>query len=385
MMFIKFHGDVKEKTVENGYPIIRVGIIGTGQIGKYHLENYTKNVEGVEVVAVCDIREDEAQRVAEKYQIPKVYVKFRELLEREDIQAVDVCLHNNLHRPVTELALAAGKHVYCEKPMAGSYIDALAMYQTAQRLGLKLSIQLSTLFAKETRAAMELINAGNLGRIYHARSMGFRRRGRPFVDGYGSENFVKKEVAGGGALYDMGVYHIASMLYLLGNPQVLTISGKTYQETPVDPKRFELSHYNVEELGVGFVRMSKNISLDIIESWAIHLDKFEGSIIVGSNGGIRLEPFGFFWNENDLAMSASGDLGDFGWRKSSIRQHEEAYKSPQNHWIASLQGKVPLLPTAELALNTMLISEGIYLSERLGREVTADEVRQLSVSSAVEV
>ena len=56
------------------------------------------------------------------------------------------------------------------------------------------------------------------------------------------------------------------------------------------------------------------------------------------------------------------------------------YDSSEHHWIAALQGRVELLPSAELALNTMLISEGIYLSERLGREVTADEVRESSVS-----
>ena len=57
--------------------------------------------------------------------------------------------------------------------------------------------------------------------------------------------------------------------------------------------------------------------------------------------------------------------------------------SPQHHWAAALQGRVELLPTAELALNTMLISEAIYLSDRLEREVTAEEVRQASVSTAV--
>jgi predicted dehydrogenase len=63
----------------------------------------------------------------------------------------------------------------------------------------------------------------------------------------------------------------------------------------------------------------------------------------------------------------------------------DAYDSPQAHWIAALQGRVPLLPTAEIALNTMLISEGIYLSEKLGREVTPDEIRQHSVSTAIQV
>src|SRR5690606_32573091 len=114
--------------------------------------------------------------------------------------------------------------------MAGSYRDAETMYRTAQETGNKLSIQLFSLFTDETKAARALIDADKLGRIYFARSTGYRRRGRPYVDGYGSQFFVQKEHASGGALYDMGVYHIARMLFLLNNPDVLTITGKTWQE-----------------------------------------------------------------------------------------------------------------------------------------------------------
>jgi hypothetical protein len=63
-----------------------------------------------------------------------------------------------------------------------------------------------------------------------------------------------------------------------------------------------------------------------------------------------------------------------------VHQGGDVYDSAGHHWVAALQGRVELLPSAELALNTMLISEGIYLSERMGREVTADEVLERSVS-----
>ena len=82
----------------------------------------------------------------------------------------------------------------------------------------------------------------------------------------------------------------------------------------------------------------------------------------------------------DLDLDATADMEGFDWRLHSLRANPDAYDSAQQHWAAALQGRVPLLPCAELALNTMLISEGIYLSDRLGREVTADEVRQNSVS-----
>jgi predicted dehydrogenase len=363
---------------------IRVGVIGVGQIGKYHLGNY-RAIPAAEVVAIADINEAELDRVAAEHAIPNRYTDFRALLDRDDIEAVDVCLHNNFHMPVTVAALEAGKHVFCEKPMAGSYIDAVTMVETARLTQKKLCIQIANIFELATKAAKYLIEHGSLGKLYHARSTGHRRRGRPYVDGYGSPTFVQKQNSAGGALYDMGVYHITTLLYLLGNPKVLRISGKTYQETPIDLKRREFSGYNVEELGLGFVRFDGGITLDILEAWALHLDKLEGSTIIGSEGGVRLEPFGYFHSVGDLDFDSTTDLKRFDYRMHTVHDEGDAYDSPQKHWIAALQGRVELLPIAEAALNTMLISEGIYLSERLGREVTSEEVLEMSSSTAVAV
>lgn len=363
---------------------VRIGMIGVGQIGKSHLRRY-QEIEDAEIVALADIDEAEGTRVSEAFDIPNVYTDFRRMLERDDIVAVDVCLHNNLHMPATVAALRAGKHVYCEKPMAGTYADAQTMMEAAEETDQMLSIQLSTLYSDETKAAKFLIEEGHLGKIYHARSTGFRRRGRPYVDGYGSPAFVQRRNSGGGAFYDMGVYHIANILYLLGNPEVQRITGKTYQETSMDARRRDVSGYNVEELGMGFVRLAGNISLDIIEAWAIHLDGFGGSYVVGSDGGVRLDPFGYYYNIQDLAMNCTADLGQFNYRQHNVQEIGDIYDSSQHHWIAALQGRVDLLPTAEVALNTMLVSEGIYLSEKLDREVTADEVKETSKSTAVKI
>ena len=363
---------------------VRVGVIGTGQIGKHHLERYSK-IPQANVLAVADIDEAEARRVAAKHGIPDVCTDFRQLLARQDIDAVDVCLHNNYHAPLTIEALRAGKHVYCEKPMAGAYPDALAMWEESQRTGRKLSIQLSTLFSKNTKTAKRIIEEGRLGRIYHARSVGYRRRGRPFVDGYGSRFFVHKPTSGGGALYDMGVYHIAQILYLLGLPAVERVSGRVYQETPMDAQRGKDVPYGVEELGLGFVHLAGGATLDIIEVWAVHMNKFEGSAIFGSQGGLRLDPFSFHSTFGDTPADATFDLEGADTRRHALDPNEEAYDSAQHHWIAALQGRVELLPTAQIALETMLISQGIYMSHELGREVTADEIRKNARSTALKV
>jgi len=361
---------------------IRIGIIGCGQIAQQHMATYAK-IHDAKMVGFADISEEAARKSAEEYGVGFYTTDFRELLARDDIDAIDVCLHNNFHMPATVAALEAGKHTYCEKPMAGSYVDAKTMLDKAASVGKNLHIQLATLYSSETRAAKDLIDAGELGDIYHARSTGFRRRGRPFVDGYGTPSFVQKRNSAGGALYDMGVYHISQMLYLLGNPKVERITGKTYQKVAMDAKRQETSGYDVEELGMGFVRFEGETTLDIIEAWAINLDSFEGPYLVGSKGGVRLDPFGFFHSSGDLDLNSIANLGSARSRWDSVKGDGPLYSNSQRHWVAALQGEIPLLPTKDIALNTMLISEGIYLSQKLNREVSADEVLQASVSTAV--
>ncbi len=363
---------------------IRLGIIGVGQIGKQHLATY-ENIPDAEVVAACDIDLPELDHVCDRFKIPNKYKDFHDLLKRDDLDAVDVCLHNNLHAPASIAVLESGKHCYCEKPIAGSYIDGKAMVEASRDTGKMLQTQIATIFSKETKLAKRLIDAGRLGKLYHARSTGFRRRGRPFVDGYGTAFFVQKDVAAGGALFDMGVYHISVILYLLGLPKVLRVSGKVYQETDMDPARRQSSGYSVEELGTGYVKCEGGLTIDIIESWAIHLGSFEGSSVVGSKGGVRLEPFSYHTTMDDVEMNSTFEIDQTDWRWHQLDPLQSCYDGPQQHWIGALQGKVPLIPCAEIALQTMLISQGIYLSDKLGREVTAEEIEKLSESTAVDL
>lgn len=360
---------------------LSVGIIGVGQIGKKHLETYLSLPE-VKVAGICGRDPQKTEAVAREYNLPFWTTDYRALLERQDISAVSVCLHNNLHMPVSVAALQAGKHVLCEKPIAGSYADGLTMLEAAQSSKRLLSIQLSDLFSLETRAAREAIDNGWLGTPYLAHSAGFRRRGRPFVDGYGTPAFVQKETAGGGALYDLGVYHIANILYLLGNPKPIRISGKLYQQTGMDEARRQESQFDVEEVALGTVALEKNITLTFIETWAMHLNQLDGSYITGSEGGVRLNPFGLYKSFGNLDLNASADLAAFEFRQNTVGQMAGLFNGPVQHFVAAVQGRVKPIPTAEIALNTMHILEGATLSDQLSREVSADEVKQRSKSNS---
>lgn len=377
--------------------VIRIGVIGAGMISREHLDHYSK-IPQAKVVAVCDTNITAAEQAAAQYGIESVYTDFHEMLKRDDIDAVDVCLHVNLHAAATIAALKAGKHVYCEKPLAGSYRDGKAMLQAAEESGKKLHIQLRFLYRQDCRIAKQLIDSGALGELYHMRTFELRRRGRPFVDTLGAPAFTQKKIAGGGALTDIGIYNIARMLYLIGSPEVSRISGQVYQKLAMDSERKAQCHFDVEETGVGFVHFKNGATLDVFDSWAAHLHKPAHNCILGDKGGLLLapmhpetvdhtviEPMQFFTNVGGLETNSTFCEDTIGYRWKFTNSDEWMYSSSQGHWIAALLKKTELIPTAKLALDTLLIQEGIYLSAALGREVTAEEIEEMSVSTMIHI
>lgn len=361
----------------------RIGIVGTGQIAQAHLRQWA-DIDEVEVVAACDVDETSLAKTCAQFGIGESTTDFRTLLKRDDLDAVDVCLHNNLHAPMTIEALRAGKHVYCEKPIAGSWADGKAMLDAARETGRMLHIQLGRLYTDATTACRMMLDAGTLGNIYHAVATEYRRRGRPYVDGYGTARFVQKEHAGGGALYDMGIYEISRMLYLLDNPKVERIVGKSYRELDMDPVRGK--EMDVEEFATGMVVFAGGLTMAVFSAWAINLDPFSPSYIVGAKGGLRVEPFSFHQTIADIDFDMTANPAAVTGRRRLMNPDlARDMASSQHHWAAALHDRIELLPTAELALNTMLIQQGMYLSHERNEEVTRDEIVAHSTSTSVKL
>jgi len=149
------------------------------------------------------------------------------------------------------------------------------------------------------------------------------------------------------------------------------------------PHRRQSGNYSVEELGIGLVRLAGGITFFIEEAWAIHLGGTDGSKIAGSKGGVSLTPFAFHTTLCDMEMNGTFDLGSAEWRIRACFPDQAAYRDSQQHWAAALRGEVPLLPTREIGLKTMLNSEGVYLSQKLGREVTSAEIEKKPKSTAL--
>src|SRR5262245_13319491 len=96
---------------------LRMAVLGTGRIGKVHISNLTSNLAGVEIVAVADVSVAMASSVAKQFGVPHVAQDYRELLNRADVDAVAVCTPTNTHFEIIREAAAAGKHIFCEKPV----------------------------------------------------------------------------------------------------------------------------------------------------------------------------------------------------------------------------------------------------------------------------
>ena len=154
----------------------------------------------------------------------------------------------------------------------------------------------------------------------------------------------------------------------------------------MDEKRRRESDFNVEELGVGFAKFKGGLTMDIIEAWAIHASPFMSSMIAGSKGGITLSPFKYHTFANNLEVNMDADLDSMEFFDHTVyAETNSLHDSSAKHWVNALLGKVELMPSAKIALHTQLLQEGIYLFQKLGREVTAEEIKASSKSLALDI
>ena len=384
---------------------LRIGIIGTGAISNLHAQVWKKMPE-VTIVAGCDIDKDKLDAWGAKYGVEDLYTDYRQLLARDDIDAVDVCVHNNLHTPIAVAVMKAGKHCYSEKPIAGSYFDAKTLYNAADIYGVKLAIQCSSLFNGQTRLAKKFVETGKLGDIYHVRSVAHRRIGRPGVDFPLSTDFFSREIGGHGPVFDIGTYLISQMLYVLGMPRLESIYGAAHHGFYMDERLLRGKKYEVEDLGVGLARFENGLSMDIYQDWALSMDEIGPSFIAGSIGGLKflnIDVYGGRIPNPELYKAQPPDLEFFGFedglmvdKKLNCAMNEFAeqnlnpniiwFDNNQYHWAAYLRGDLTdetRIDTPTITLNAALLMEGIFLSNELGRAVTADEIDELSTSTAV--
>jgi predicted dehydrogenase len=193
---------------------------------------YPRQLPNIELAAVCTSRPETAQAAAQEAGFAAWYDSLDALLEQEGVDVVDCAAPNHLHREVILRAIAAGKHVYCEKPLALDGAQAREIASAAQQAGVRLGMTFNYRFIPAIQRAVELIQDGALGEVYTFRAdylhTGYQDPDRPL--GWR----MRKEQSGGGALVDMGAHLIDLLRFLLGEFESLQSTMVTFvKERPV--------------------------------------------------------------------------------------------------------------------------------------------------------
>ncbi len=200
--------------------MIRIAIVGTGNISHAHIKGYLQFPERCQIVALVDIVPGKAQKVKEQYGLAAdVYDDHQHILPRTDIDLVDVCTPPFVHAQISINALRSGKNVVCEKPMAASLEECDAMIAARDESGKKLSIIAQNRFRQPIANLKALLDSGIAGPVRSVQVDSFWWRGHSYYDLWWRGTWEKE---GGGCTLNHAVHHIDMLAWMMGLPERVT-------------------------------------------------------------------------------------------------------------------------------------------------------------------
>ena len=346
---------------------LKIGVVGAGNIAKHgHLPAYQKCYNCVPQ-AICDIDFERAKRVAEQYGIPEVYPSIEEMLEKADIDAVDICTWNNAHAPCLIAAANAGKHVMCEKPLAMSLDDALKMEKAVKEKNIIFFLAVPSRFGYENMYLRDMYDNGELGDVYYAKTSYIRRRGTP------SGWFHDKKTSGGGPIIDIGVHRIDAAWYLMGNPKPTRVSANVFYKigdyqtkgisrwkgTPCPDNQFDC-----EDSGAGTIHFENGATMIFEASWAINGPEKSETFIFGSKAGASVEPLTIYGERNGFLSTDN----------VTVKNSNDKFQLEIEHFADCVLNKNynTKYPT-EQPVNMQRMLQAIYDSAEQGKEIVIGE------------
>ena len=315
---------------------VRIGMIGYGGIGRVHAMAYRSlpfhyglPANSVQLVGVATARAETAQAAAAEIGCDYWTDDYRQLLAQPDVDAVDVCVPNHLHAEIVQAAAAAGKHIYCEKPLAMDVAEARAMVQAVQAAGVIAQMIFNFRFFPAVLRAQELVQAGFLGRV-------FSFRGRYYRSSYIDPNKPltwrqRKAIAGGGALFDIGS-HILDLLYSLLGPYaaVQATMDTLIRQRPAALGSSELQAVDVDDIALLHLRTVDGVLGTVeVSRMGTGLTNDLQFEIYGEKGALRFNAVDPAWLEVFDVRDAAGPLGGMrGFRKVQAVGHYEGQQAP---------------------------------------------------------
>ncbi|MCS7463295.1 Gfo/Idh/MocA family oxidoreductase [Paenibacillus doosanensis] len=346
---------------------LKIGIIGSGGIAGAHVRAY-KQMEDVEVAAVADIIPGKAEEFIARHELAGAqgFDDHHRLLEL-DLDGVSVCTPNVSHGATSIDALQAGKHVLVEKPMSVTLEQAVEMVQAAKRADRMLSVAFQPRYDPNMQAVRDIVRSGQLGNVYYVQTGGGRRRGMP------QGTFISKELAGAGALADIGCYSLDMVLNALGYPKPITVSATTSNHFGTNPKYHpQANRFEVEDFGMAMIRFERDLVVNFKIGWAMHMDTLGPTLFLGTDAGLKVTPSGSgAWDGGITSIALYHDIA--GHQTESpipVKQHQVNifYEKIRDFVSAVQEGRPAPIPGSEIIRNQAII-DGILRSSALKREV----------------
>ena len=189
----------------------RIGIVGVGSISGIYLENITNKFQNIEIIGVCDLIRERAERAVEKYNIPKLYETMHDMFADPDVDLVLNITRPYEHFEVSKAALLAGKPVYSEKPLGATWEEGLELVRLAEEKGLWIGGAPDTYMGAGIQTCRRLIDDGFIGTPIGSAAYMI---GRGMETWHPEPDFFYQY--GGGPMMDMGPYYVTALINLLG-------------------------------------------------------------------------------------------------------------------------------------------------------------------------
>jgi predicted dehydrogenase len=329
---------------------IGVALIGSGYIAHYHAKGLAE-LPNVKVPVLCSVDDIEAEEFADEYGIKEVTDKINGLLDREDIQAAVIATPNKYHAPYAIEFMKNGKDVFVEKPMAVSALQGGEMIEYARQNGRILMVGHMWRFDAEVNYVRDLVQSGKLGKVFKTKGYGIHVNWGP------SGWFIDKDLAGGGALADMGVHAIDAVRYILGDPEPKEVYAKISTS---------FGEYDVDDTGIVMITWDTG-TVSIIESgwWHPHADGPEASTqLFGGEGYANLFPT--YWEKKE-GEKIKKIVPDMPKRKEHCDQI--MYSRQMKHFIECVRNRTEPLSGMAQGQTVLKVVDAAYESSKRGKAV----------------
>ena len=327
---------------------LNAALIGTGMMGRLHslamatLPSFFPDLPAIRRSVVVDVTEELAQRGAHQFGYDEWALDWKKVVARPDIDVVNIVTPNDSHRAIAEFAMAQGKHVLCEKPLALSAADAREMAEQSRRSKGTHMVGFNYRRCPAVLEAKKLIDEGAIGEILSFRALYLQDWAMP-DDTPWSWRFGAKE-AGSGALGDIGSHALDYALFLVGEVESVCAAAKTIV---AHRPRGAAANFAAASKGAPDVTARAGSN----EMIPVDVDDVAISLIRFSNGALgTLEASRFAWgHKNDLSFEISGSKGAlaFRWeRRNELHYYSAADRNDVQGYRVIMCG--PAQPSGDL-------------------------------------